>query len=89
MPLLEAYDVPLVLSGHDHNYERLEREGVTYIVTGGGSGVLYPQTINLEFSRYFSQQMHFVFLEVYPDHIELSAIAADGTIFDQSLITIP
>lgn len=88
VPLFETYDVPLVLSGHDHNYERLERQGTTFIVTGGGSGVLYPQTTELEFSRFFSQRMHFVVLDIYPDRIQLSAIGLDGEIFDQASITI-
>jgi 3',5'-cyclic AMP phosphodiesterase CpdA len=42
VPLLERYRVRLVLSGHDHNYQRFApRRGVTYIVHGGGSGYFY------------------------------------------------
>ena len=32
----------LVFSGHIHNYERHERNGVTYFVTGGGGAHAYP-----------------------------------------------
>jgi hypothetical protein len=32
----------LVFNGHIHNYERFERHGVEYIVTGGGGAVPYP-----------------------------------------------
>jgi len=32
----------LVFSGHIHNYERFERRGVQYIITGGGGAVPYP-----------------------------------------------
>jgi len=32
----------LVFSGHIHNYERFERHGVEYIVTGGGGAAPYP-----------------------------------------------
>lgn len=43
VPLLERYRVRLVLSGHDHNYQRFAaRRGVTYVVHGGGSGYFYP-----------------------------------------------
>jgi hypothetical protein len=36
-PILEFHRVPLMLAGHDHNYERSEQiNGVTYVVTGGG-----------------------------------------------------
>jgi hypothetical protein len=40
--LFERYRVRLVLSGHDHNYQRFAaRRGVTYVVHGGGSGYFY------------------------------------------------
>lgn len=32
----------IVFSGHIHNYERFERRGVEYVVTGGGGAVPYP-----------------------------------------------
>jgi hypothetical protein len=32
----------LVFNGHIHNYERFERQGVEYVVTGGGGAVPYP-----------------------------------------------
>jgi hypothetical protein len=42
VPLLERYGVQLVLSGHDHNYQRfVARRGVTYVVHGGGVGSYY------------------------------------------------
>jgi tartrate-resistant acid phosphatase type 5 len=45
VPLLERHRVRLVLSGHDHNYQRFApRRGVTYVVHGGGSGYFYRFT---------------------------------------------
>jgi 3',5'-cyclic AMP phosphodiesterase CpdA len=42
-PVFERYGVDLVLSGHDHNYQRFgPRNGVTYVVHGGGGARLYP-----------------------------------------------
>jgi len=42
-PLFERYRVRLVLSGHDHNYQRFApRRGVRYVVHGGGTPNLYP-----------------------------------------------
>ena len=32
----------VVFNGHIHNYERFERNGVAYVVTGGGGAVPYP-----------------------------------------------
>jgi acid phosphatase len=88
VPLFEANNVPLVLSGHDHNYQRQDVSGITYIISGGGSGVLYDQNSSPEYSRIFSKQMHFVMLEIYPDRIELQAIGLDGTVFDQVVLPI-
>jgi 3',5'-cyclic AMP phosphodiesterase CpdA len=43
VPLFERYGVDLVLSGHDHNYQRfIARRGVRYVVHGGGGARLYP-----------------------------------------------
>jgi 3',5'-cyclic AMP phosphodiesterase CpdA len=43
VPLFERYGVQLVLSGHDHNYQRfLAESGITYVVHGGGAAGLYP-----------------------------------------------
>jgi 3',5'-cyclic AMP phosphodiesterase CpdA len=42
VPLFERYGVQLVLSGHDHNYQRFRaRHGVTYVVSGAGHTNLY------------------------------------------------
>lgn len=41
VPLFERYGVRLVLSGHDHNYQRFKRRGVTYVVHGGGGARFY------------------------------------------------
>jgi len=43
VPLFETHDVDLVLTGHDHNYERSEVNGITYLVTGGGGAALRDQ----------------------------------------------
>jgi Calcineurin-like phosphoesterase len=41
-PLFRRFGVDLVLSGHDHNYQRFARRGgVTYVVHGGGGAGLY------------------------------------------------
>ncbi len=38
-----AWGADLVLAGHDHTYERIERDGLTYVVNGvGGHPSLYP-----------------------------------------------
>ncbi|NIM93837.1 MAG: hypothetical protein GTO18_09020 [Anaerolineales bacterium] len=86
IPLFENGRVSLVLSGHDHNYERLKVQGITYIVSGGGSSVLYDMSVQLEGSQFFAARTHFSLLEVYPDHIDVSAITLDGETIDQATV---
>lgn len=40
VPLFELHNVSLVISGHQHNYQRGARHGVTYTVVGGAGGTL-------------------------------------------------
>ena len=89
VPLFESGQVPLVLSGHDHNYQRLRQNEITYIVTGGGSSVLYPMGTPLDISQSFARRTHFVLLEFLPDRVKLSAITPTGEILDQAVVEYP
>lgn len=84
---LEVFDddVVLALSGHDHMYERFEDAGVTFVVTGGGGRFLselgtcpadHPELIAGEAVH------HFLALE-QEGALEVTSIAADGTVVDR------
>lgn len=88
IPLFVEAGVPVVFSGHDHNYERIERDGLTYIVTGGGSPVLYHETGLIEGSMDFHRRMHFVLVEVFESYIALTAIDRDGSELDRTTIPL-
>ncbi len=89
VPLFEEANVALVLSGHDHNYERLELNGVTYIVSGGGSNKLYGKQERREESVFFMAKSHFVILELFPDRIDMIAYGVDGKSFDSYTLLLP
>ncbi len=38
-PIFVETGVDMVINGHAHNYERIQRDGVTYLVVGGGGAV--------------------------------------------------
>jgi len=38
-PIFVENNVDIVINGHAHNYERIQRDGVTYLVVGGGGAV--------------------------------------------------
>jgi 3',5'-cyclic AMP phosphodiesterase CpdA len=88
VPLLEAADVPLVLSGHFHGYERLAANGITYLVAGGGSSTLYAFADRLPESQASARRTHFVLLEVDGGPIRLTAIALGGEVLDQATVTL-
>ncbi len=86
-PIFAKHKIPLYLCGHDHGYERsIPINGTTYFVNGGGGAPLYnfgksPQT------AFVSSQFSFMTFDVYQDKIITKAIATDGKVFDQSIIT--
>ncbi len=84
----EAADVPLVLSGHDHNYQRFLVEETTYVVTGGGSAVTYPLRGSDPRLRAASSRSHFVYLSFAVDHIVVEAIGRAGVVIDRAVIPL-
>jgi hypothetical protein len=40
-PILAAHGVQVAFSGHDHGYQRLVVDGVTYVISAGGGAPLY------------------------------------------------
>jgi hypothetical protein len=89
--LLEGHRVALVLNGHDHYYERfVSSSDVTYVVTGGGGQGLYERRATctgVPPSRATAQRHHFTAIEIRGTTITLTAVADDGTVFDQATIT--
>jgi len=81
-------DVPLVLSGHDHNYQRLEVDGITYLISGGGTTVLYAMQDEHPQNRFFRRVSHYVLLDLQGDTIRLQAIGHEGDIFDEAIIQL-
>jgi len=84
-PLLNSGQVSLVLTGHDHDYQRfLSAEGTTYIVTGGGGRELYPliPLCKPPEMRVGKVKHHFTGIEVYSDRMALTAVAVDGSVLD-------
>jgi hypothetical protein len=87
VPILERHAVPLMLSGHEHSYERtLPLRGVTYVVTGGG-GRSARDVGRSEFTAHSESALHFVQVEVRGDKLVLHAIDAVGREFDTVKVT--
>jgi hypothetical protein len=85
VPLFERYGVQLVISGHDHDYQRsVPINGVTYVVTGGAAGT--RRTGEADFTAVSFSWHHFVELGVFPDRIEVRAVNQDARVADDAII---
>ena len=88
-PLLIQYNVSLVLSGHDHIYERIKpQNGIQYFVEGS-SGQLRPGDLRkpsplTAFGNDTDQT--FMLMEVDGDNLTFNAINQTGAIIDSGVI---
>ncbi len=86
VPLFEQYDVPLVLAGHDHDYQRSTPiGGVTYVVSGGAA-TLRPAG-HEDFTAVSTSTLHYVDLLAEDDRLTLRAIDHSGMLFDSVELT--
>jgi 3',5'-cyclic AMP phosphodiesterase CpdA len=90
-PLLVKYGVNIVLSGHDHVYERFKpQKGVTYFVSGAGGelakGDVRPSTAT---AAYFDQDQSFLLIEVAGDELFFKAVSRTGRTVDSGVIRRP
>ena len=85
-PILERHGVQLVLSGHDHDYQRsLPINGVTYVVSGAGSGT--RGTGEDEFTAVSWSWGHVVDIAITGERLTLRAVGNDGSVFDEAVLT--
>lgn len=86
VPILERYHVDLVLSGHEHDYERFKPlGGVLYVVSGGGGRGTRP--VGAGSTTAFSEAvLHFLYGEVSGTQLTLHVIDGVGREFDQAVV---
>lgn len=86
VPLFERFHVPLVLAGHDHDYQRSKPiGGVTYVVSGGAA-TLRP-TGREAFTAVSTSTLHYVDILAEDDRLTLHAIDQSGMLFDSLELT--
>jgi predicted phosphodiesterase len=81
--------VPLVLSGHDHNYQRWQIDSTAVVVSGGGSVVLYDLAGGDPRYQAGARASHHVLLTIGQSSIELSALDKKGDLIDQVVLETP
>jgi 3',5'-cyclic AMP phosphodiesterase CpdA len=83
VPLFEKYHVSAVFNGHDHNYQHHYKDGVHYIVTGGGGAPLYALDSPIPgVTQKVERAEHFVEVEVDGKQARILAIGLDGSLID-------
>jgi 3',5'-cyclic AMP phosphodiesterase CpdA len=79
VPVFEMYGVDLVLSGHEHDYQRSHPiNGITYVISGAG-GKLRP-TGALEFTALSASVPHFLSITIRDNSLIAEAVSAEGII---------
>jgi acid phosphatase type 7 len=83
-PMFEKYRVTAALFGHDHNYQHYLKNGIHYVVTGGGGAPLYDvdkpapgitqKVVSIE---------NFVKVNADSTGLHVEAIAIDGATIDK------
>jgi hypothetical protein len=84
-PLFVKYHPRCVFCGHDHLYYRTVRDGVTYLVTGGGGAELYqPTHASLAIPGDFYQSVHHIIrLDVAGAHVTGTVLTPDDKVIDR------
>jgi len=83
IPLLVKHKVDLVISGHDHIYERGWSDGLAYLVSGGGGAPTYKIKSKLPQSRTVESVHHFVDVKVSASSMQLVATRLDGSTIER------
>ena len=88
-PLLARYGVNVVISGHDHTYERVKpQQGVQYFVTGAG-GKVRPGDVNLGSpfrAMSYDRDNHYMQMVIEDQQINFQTIARSGAVIDRGAI---
>lgn len=80
--------VRLVLSGHHHYYDRTRLlDGITYVVSGGGSHKLYPAAEPTDITaRFCAGVNHYGLVDVYDDRLDVHMLDLDDQEVDHFAI---
>jgi hypothetical protein len=88
VPIYEEHNITMVISGHDHWYERLQKNNITYVVAGAAGAPLYTidEAYRIPESVYSESTHHAVLIEIFENQLDMRAFRIDRTIMDQYTI---
>lgn len=90
-PLLKAYGVNVVFSGHEHAYERIKPEDNIYYFIQGSSGKLAEHDFRRQevMERGYDRDHTFMVVEISGDQLYFQTVSRTGETVDAGQITRP
>lgn len=90
-PLLKAYGVNVVFSGHEHAYERIKPVDNTYYFIQGDSGKLVHHDFHAsgEMAKSFDRDRTFMIVEIAGEDLYFQTISASGETVDSGELPRP
>jgi len=82
LDLLKSYGVSLVIGGHDHIYERGVRDGLRYMVSGGGGAPVYSKEKKNKNVQLRASERHFVLFQVDEETVSFEVFRSDGSLIE-------
>jgi len=88
-PLLQAYGVNAVFSGHEHAYERIKPQNGIYYFIQGDSGKLEHHDFHRspEMQTSFDRDRTFMLVEIDGDNLYFQTVARSGETVDAGVLT--
>jgi len=86
VPLFEAYDIDLYMSGHDHTYQHSEENGIPYLVTGCSASGLYDCGEPASWSVLCEKTQNFAVVSVDGYQIHVEARRPDNSVIEEITI---
>jgi hypothetical protein len=84
VPMFEQYHVSAALFGHDHNYQHYLKNGIHYIISGGGGAPLYDVSKPPnEILRKVTSIENFVMVSVNGKTAQVKAVDIDGNTLEE------
>ncbi|CAG8597731.1 8467_t:CDS:1 [Ambispora leptoticha] len=84
VPLFQEFGVDLVISGHQHNYQRGNLNGITYTIIGGAGGELdYQRVEDWHIYDTVQKTYHYVTIEIWDRMLKWVAYNIDGLVIDK------
>ena len=89
LPIFQEYGVVIVLSGHDHNYQRFNYNSIYFVVTGGGGAPLYGKYRTSNYLKIFYKRYNFCTLYSEGNKLIFNACDIDLNLIDHFELVLP